>query len=48
MGGRDARKAKRELNWKPTTNIKQLVTEMVAAELKKFRQMIGLNSKIYV
>ncbi len=33
----DARKAKRELNWKPTTNIKQLVTEMVAAELKKFR-----------
>ena len=32
----DARKAKRELNWKPRTNIKQLVTEMVTAELKKF------------
>ena len=30
----DARKAKRELNWKPTTNIKQLVKEMVSVELK--------------
>ena len=30
----DARKAKRELNWKPTTNIKKLVKEMVSVELK--------------
>ena len=31
----DARKAKKELNWKPETNIKSLVKEMVVEELKK-------------
>ncbi len=30
----DSRKARKELNWKPTTNIKELVKEMVNAELK--------------
>jgi len=30
----DARKAKKELNWKPNTNIKELVKEMVSVELK--------------
>ena len=34
----DAQKAKRELNWKPNTNIKKLVKEMVKAELKELRQ----------
>ena len=33
----DARKAKRELQWKPKTNIKNLVTEMVRAELKELK-----------
>ena len=30
----DARKAKKELNWKPTINVKELVKEMVSVELK--------------
>ena len=30
----DARKAKKELNWKPTINVKELVKEMVSIELK--------------
>ena len=30
----DSRKAQRELNWKPKTNIKTLVKEMVSSELK--------------
>ena len=30
----DAKKAKKELNWKPTINIKELVKEMVSVELK--------------
>tara|TARA_B100000900_G_scaffold416242_1_gene450481 strand:+ start:4084 stop:5127 length:1044 start_codon:yes stop_codon:yes gene_type:complete len=34
----DAQKAKRELNWKPNTNIKKLVKEMVKAELKELSQ----------
>ena len=29
----DSRKAKKELNWKPRTNIKKLVKEMVQSEL---------------
>ena len=33
----DARKAKRELNWKPKINIKELVKEMVASELKSLK-----------
>ena len=31
----DSRKAKKELNWKPKTNIKKLVREMVKSELSK-------------
>ena len=31
----DSRKARKELNWKPKTNIKILVKEMVNSELKK-------------
>ncbi len=31
----DAKKAKKELNWKPETNIRSLVKEMVIEELKK-------------
>ena len=31
----DARKAKKELNWKPETNIRSLVKEMVIEELKR-------------
>ena len=31
----DSRKARRELNWKPTTSIKELVREMVAYDLKQ-------------
>ena len=34
----DARKAKKELKWKPNTNIKSLVKEMVNAELKELRK----------
>jgi len=34
----DARKAKKELNWKPSTNIKNLVKEMVRAELKELKK----------
>ena len=30
----DARKAKKELNWRPKTDIKQLISEMVKEELK--------------
>ena len=30
----DSRKARKELNWKPKTNIKKLVKEMVSSELK--------------
>ena len=30
----DAKKAKKELNWKPTINLKELVKEMVSVELK--------------
>ena len=32
----DSRKAKKELNWKPKTNINGLVKEMVNHELKKY------------
>ena len=32
----DASKAKKELNWKPKTNINGLVKEMVNYELKKY------------
>jgi GDPmannose 4,6-dehydratase len=32
----DSKKARRELNWKPKINIKQLVKEMVNFELKRF------------
>ena len=31
----DSRKAQKELNWKPTKNIKKLVSEMVSYELRK-------------
>ena len=31
----DAKKAKKELNWKPETNIRSLVKEMVIEELKR-------------
>ena len=31
----DSSKAKRELNWKPKTNFKQLVSEMMESDLKK-------------
>ena len=34
----DSRKAKKELNWRPTTNIKSLVKEMVSSELAKLNQ----------
>ena len=34
----DYRKAKKELNWKPKTNIKKLVKEMVSSELKSLNQ----------
>ena len=44
----DARKAKKELNWRPKYNIKSLVKEMVNAELKEFIKVINLKSKIYV
>ena len=30
----DSRKARKELNWKPKTDIKKLVKEMVSSELK--------------
>ena len=30
----DSRKAKRELNWRPKTNIKELINEMVKSELR--------------
>ena len=33
----DARKAKRELQWKPKTSIKNLIKEMVRAELKELK-----------
>ena len=33
----DARKAKRELQWKPKTSIKDLIKEMVRAELKELK-----------
>ena len=32
----DSRKARKELNWKPKTNINGLVKEMVNSELKKY------------
>ena len=32
----DSKKARKELNWKPKINIKQLVKEMVNFELKRF------------
>ena len=32
----DARKAKKELGWKPKTNIKTLVREMINSELQSF------------
>jgi len=32
----DSRKARKELNWRPKTNINQLVKEMVNSELKKY------------
>jgi GDPmannose 4,6-dehydratase len=31
----DSSKARRELNWKPKTSIKELVSEMVKYDLKK-------------
>ena len=31
----DSRKARKELNWKPRTSIKELVREMVDYDLKK-------------
>ena len=34
----DASKAKKELNWKPKTDIKTLVKEMVSSELKILNQ----------
>ena len=34
----DSRKARKELKWKPKTNIKNLVKEMVEAELKELRR----------
>ncbi len=34
----DSRKARKELNWKPTTNIKKLVKEMVSAELRELEK----------
>ncbi len=34
----DASKAKKELGWKPKTNIKELVKEMINAELKKLQK----------
>ena len=34
----DARKAKRELNWKPKTKIRELVKEMVDTELKNLAE----------
>ena len=33
----DASKAKRELKWKPKTNFKQLVEEMMKSDLKEIR-----------
>jgi len=33
----DSRKARRELNWKPTISIKKLVREMVDYDLKKIK-----------
>ena len=35
----DSRKAKKELNWKPRTNIKQLVKEMVQSELNILKKL---------
>ena len=34
----DAKKAKKELNWKPKTNIKNLVKEMVSIELRELKK----------
>ena len=34
----DSRKARKELNWKPSTNIKKLVKEMVSAELRELEK----------
>ena len=34
----DAKKAKKELNWKPKTNIKNLVKEMVSVELRELKK----------
>ena len=34
----DASKAKKQLNWKPKTNIKQLVKEMIGSELQKLQK----------
>ena len=34
----DPKKAKKELNWKPTTNIKKLVKEMVEVELSELKK----------
>ena len=34
----DSRKARKELNWKPTSNIKKLVKEMVKSELNTFKK----------
>ena len=34
----DASKAKKQLNWKPKTNIKQLVKEMIDSELQKLQK----------
>jgi GDPmannose 4,6-dehydratase len=33
----DAKKARKELNWKPKNNIKSLIKDMVDSELKKFK-----------
>ena len=33
----DASKAKRELNWRPKTNFKQLVAEMMRSDLKEIK-----------
>ena len=35
----DSRKAKKELNWKPRTNIKKLVKEMVQSELNILKKL---------
>jgi GDPmannose 4,6-dehydratase len=39
----DASKAKKELGWKPTYNVKSLVQEMVAADLDLFKKDIHLK-----